>query len=33
MPADRLDIAIEIDSETGRTFQFTPRGTFTLAGW
>jgi len=33
MPADRLDIAIEIDSETGRTFRLTPRGTFTLAAW
>jgi len=31
MPADRLDIAISIDSETARTFQFTPRGAFTLA--
>ena len=31
MPADRLDISISIDSETGRTFQLTPRGCFTLA--
>lgn len=31
LPADRLDIAISIDSETGRTFRFTPRGAFTLA--
>ena len=31
LPADRLDIAIEIDSETGRTFSFTPRGAFPLA--
>lgn len=29
LPADRLDITISIDSETGRTFQFTPRGAFT----
>jgi len=29
LPADRLDIAIRIDSETGRTFRFTPRGAFT----
>ena len=29
LPADRLDIAISIDSETGRTFQLTPRGAFT----
>ena len=29
LPADRLDIAIRIDSETGRTFRFTPRGDFT----
>jgi tRNA threonylcarbamoyl adenosine modification protein YjeE len=33
LPADRLDIAISIDSETGRTFQFTPRGDFALASW
>ena len=33
LPADRLDIAITIDSETGRTFRFTPRGAFTLATW
>jgi tRNA threonylcarbamoyl adenosine modification protein YjeE len=33
LPADRLDIAISIDSETGRTFRFTPRGIFTLATW
>lgn len=31
LPGDRLDIAISIDSETGRTFRFTPRGAFTLA--
>ena len=31
LPADRLDIAISIDSETGRTFQFTPHGDFALA--
>ena len=31
LPADRLDIAISIDSETARTFQFTPRGAFALA--
>jgi tRNA threonylcarbamoyl adenosine modification protein YjeE len=31
LPADRLDIAISIDSETARSFQFTPRGGFTLA--
>jgi hypothetical protein len=31
LPADRLDIAISIDSETGRTFQLTSRGAFTLA--
>ena len=29
LPADRLDITISIDSETGRTFRFTPRGDFT----
>jgi len=28
LPADRLDIAISIDSETGRTFRFMPRGAF-----
>jgi len=33
LPADRLDIAISIDSETARTFQFTPRGAFMLASW
>jgi tRNA threonylcarbamoyl adenosine modification protein YjeE len=33
LPADRLDIAIRIDSETGRTFQLTPRGDFRLASW
>ena len=33
LPADRLDIAIHIDSETARTFRFTPRGDFTLATW
>lgn len=31
LPTDRLDITIEIDSETGRTFRLTPRGDFTLA--
>jgi tRNA threonylcarbamoyl adenosine modification protein YjeE len=31
LPADRLDITISIDSETGRTFGFSPRGAFTLA--
>jgi len=31
LPADRLDIAISIDSETARTFHFAPRGDFTLA--
>ena len=31
LPADRLDITISIDSETARTFQFTPRGAFALA--
>ena len=30
MPADRLDVAISIDSETARTFRFTPRGDFRL---
>jgi tRNA A37 threonylcarbamoyladenosine biosynthesis protein TsaE len=30
LPADRIDIAISIDSDTARTFQFTPRGAFTL---
>jgi tRNA A37 threonylcarbamoyladenosine biosynthesis protein TsaE len=33
LPADRLDITISIDSETARTFQFTPRGDFTLMAW
>ena len=33
LPADRLDITISIDSETGRTFRFTPRGEFRLASW
>ena len=33
LPADRLDITISIDSETARTFQFTPRGGFTLMAW
>ena len=33
LPADRLDIAISIDSETARTFRFTPRGDFSLASW
>jgi len=28
LPADRLDVEIGIDSETGRTFRFTPRGDF-----
>jgi tRNA threonylcarbamoyl adenosine modification protein YjeE len=31
LPADRLDIAIRIDSETGRTLRFTPHGEFALA--
>jgi len=31
LPADRLDIAISIDSETARTFRFTPHGDFALA--
>jgi tRNA threonylcarbamoyl adenosine modification protein YjeE len=31
LPADRLDITITIDSETARTFQFTPRGAFVFA--
>lgn len=30
LPADRLDIAISIDSKTGRTFRFVPRGAFTF---
>jgi tRNA threonylcarbamoyl adenosine modification protein YjeE len=30
LPIDRLDITISIDSETARTFQFIPRGAFTL---
>ncbi len=33
LPTDRLDITISIDSETARTFQFTPRGDFALASW
>lgn len=33
LPADRLDVTIRIDSETGRTFTFTPRGGIRLAGW
>jgi tRNA threonylcarbamoyl adenosine modification protein YjeE len=33
LPADRLDIAISIDSETARAFQLTPRGDFTLMAW
>ena len=33
LPADRLDITITIDSETGRTFQFKPRGAFTPMAW
>jgi tRNA threonylcarbamoyl adenosine modification protein YjeE len=32
LPPDRLDVAIGIDSESGRTFMFTPRGGFVLAG-
>jgi tRNA threonylcarbamoyladenosine biosynthesis protein TsaE len=32
LPPDRLDVAIGIDSESGRTFTFTPRGGFVLAG-
>lgn len=31
LPADRLDIAIGIDSPTARTFTFTPRGTLVLS--
>jgi len=31
LPADRLDIAISIDSETARTFRLTPRGSFAFA--
>jgi tRNA A37 threonylcarbamoyladenosine biosynthesis protein TsaE len=31
LPADRLEITISIDSETGRTFQFKPRGAFVFA--
>jgi len=31
LPDDRLEIAISIDSETARTFQFASRGDFTLA--
>jgi tRNA threonylcarbamoyl adenosine modification protein YjeE len=31
LPTDRLDIAISIDSETARTFRFTPHGAITLA--
>ena len=33
LPADRLDVTIGIDSETGRTFTFTPRGRLALASW
>ena len=33
LPADRLEIALRIDSETARTFRFTPRGTFAMAPW
>ena len=33
LPPDRLDLAISIDSETARTFRFTPRGVFTLMPW
>jgi tRNA threonylcarbamoyl adenosine modification protein YjeE len=33
LPADRLDITISSDSDTGRTFQLTPRGGFTLLAW
>ena len=31
LPADRLDVAIRIDSPTARTFTFTPRGAISLA--
>ena len=33
LPADRRDSAISVDSETARTYRFTPRGAFTLAAW
>jgi tRNA threonylcarbamoyladenosine biosynthesis protein TsaE len=33
LPRDRLDVAIRVDSETGRTFTFIPRGDFRLTGW
>lgn len=33
LPARRLDVTIRIDSETGRTFTFTPRGGLRLPGW
>jgi tRNA A37 threonylcarbamoyladenosine biosynthesis protein TsaE len=32
LPPDRLDLTIGIDSETGRTLSFMPRGGFALAG-
>ena len=32
LPADRLDVVISIDSETGRTLTFTPRGSFPRVG-
>ena len=31
LPADRLEITITIDSETSRTFTFTPRGGFRIS--
>ncbi len=33
LPVDRIDIAISIDSDTGRTFRFIPRGACRLAAW
>jgi tRNA threonylcarbamoyl adenosine modification protein YjeE len=33
LPTDRLDITISIDSETARSFQFTPRGAFAMMAW
>jgi tRNA threonylcarbamoyl adenosine modification protein YjeE len=33
LPTDRLDITISIDSETARTFSFTPHGAFALMAW
>jgi tRNA threonylcarbamoyl adenosine modification protein YjeE len=33
LPAERLDVSIRIDSETGRTFTFTPRGGLELGTW